>query len=90
MGERLDARCRGPVAAACVAASGPVRTDFADGVAHGLPAAISLAAEDSEAGGTLVSTLGSQIFRPYYTEDVTGVSLGGAIKNAIGLVAGCD
>ena len=63
-------------------------------MAHGLPAAISLAAEDSEVGGTLVSALGSQTFRPYYTEDVTSVPLrGGAIKSAIGfdagIVAGC-
>ncbi len=67
------------------ALSGPT---FAGEVARGLPAAISLACEEREVGEALVAALGSQTFRPYYSDDLTGALLGGATKNVIGLAAG--
>ncbi len=65
--------------------SGPT---FADEVARGLPAAISLAAPTRNLGEALRAAIGSPTFRPYLSHDVTGALLGGAIKNVIGLASG--
>jgi len=69
--------------------SGPT---FAGEVARDLPAAVTLAAADAEQGGRLIEALGSPAFRPYYTTDVIGAQIGGAVKNvlavACGMVAG--
>ncbi|MEO1194286.1 MAG: NAD(P)H-dependent glycerol-3-phosphate dehydrogenase [Pseudomonadota bacterium] len=65
--------------------SGPT---FASEVAAGLPAAISLAARDPAVAERLVMAIGSATFRPYSSRDVTGLLLGGATKNVIGLAAG--
>ena len=71
--------------------SGP---NFAVEVARGLPAAVTLAAEDVELGAALVEALGSRAFRPYLSDDVVGAQIGGAVKNVIaiacGIVAGRD
>ncbi|GAB5467659.1 MAG: NAD(P)H-dependent glycerol-3-phosphate dehydrogenase [Rhodospirillales bacterium] len=81
--DRVVADClpRRPIAVL----SGPT---FAGEVAAGLPAAISLAAEDEALGAALVAAVGSPTFRPYRSRDVTGLLLGGATKNVIGLAAG--
>jgi len=65
--------------------SGPT---FAAEVARGLPAAVTLAAGRAELGRALAEALGSAAFRPYWTDDVTGVLVGGAVKNVIAIAAG--
>ncbi len=65
--------------------SGPT---FAREVAQELPTAVSLAAAERDLGDALSQAIGSPTFRPYYTTDVIGVLLGGAVKNVIGLAAG--
>ena len=71
------------------ALSGP---SFAHDVARGLPTAVTLAVDDEGLGARLANTLGSNSFRPYWTNDVRGVEIGGALKNvyaiASGIVAG--
>ena len=65
--------------------SGP---GFADEIAKGLPIAITLAVVDEAAGKALASAIGHKLFRPYWTSDVTGVELGGAVKNVLAIAAG--
>jgi glycerol-3-phosphate dehydrogenase (NAD(P)+) len=65
--------------------SGPT---FAAEVATGHPTAITLAASDAALGQQLVRALGSRAFRPYYTDDVVGAQIGGAIKNVIAIACG--
>ncbi|HKX08759.1 MAG TPA: NAD(P)H-dependent glycerol-3-phosphate dehydrogenase [Stellaceae bacterium] len=65
--------------------SGPT---FAAEVAAGHPTAITLAASDAALGQRLVQALGSRAFRPYYTDDVAGAQIGGAIKNVIAIACG--
>jgi glycerol-3-phosphate dehydrogenase (NAD(P)+) len=65
--------------------SGPT---FAIEVAHGLPTAVTLACADAEIGAALVAALGSAAFRPYYTDDVAGAEIGGAVKNVLAIAAG--
>lgn len=71
--------------------SGP---SFAREVACDKPAALTLACEDETLGQNLVNALSSRHFRLYYSADVTGAQIGGAIKNvlaiACGIVTGCD
>jgi glycerol-3-phosphate dehydrogenase (NAD(P)+) len=68
--------------------SGP---SFARDVARDLPTALTIAAQ-REVAFRLVVTLGHAGFRPYASEDLTGVALGGAAKNVYaigcGIVAG--
>ncbi len=65
--------------------SGP---SFADDVARGLPTAVTLAAKDEALASALVQALGSATFRPYHTNDVRGVEIGGAAKNVLAIAAG--
>jgi len=65
--------------------SGP---NFADDVAHGLPTAVTLAAQDEKLASDLVQALGSSTFRPYHSTDVRGVEIGGAAKNVLAIAAG--
>ena len=67
------------------ALSGPT---FAREVAQGLPAAVSLACEDTRLGQAAVDALGGPAFRPYLTDDLIGVQIGGAVKNVIAIAAG--
>lgn len=68
--------------------SGP---NFAMEVAEQRPAAITIAACDEFWGGELVRRFHSQLFRPYWSSDVIGVEIGGAIKNVMAIAAGiCD
>ena len=67
------------------ALSGPT---FAREVATGLPAAVSLACEDARMGKAMVDALGGPAFRPYLTDDLIGVQIGGAVKNVIAIAAG--
>lgn len=65
--------------------SGP---SFAEEVARGLPTAVSIATADAALGRTLAGALGAGAFRPYWTHDVLGVALGGAVKNVLAIAAG--
>ena len=68
--------------------SGP---SFARDVARHLPTAVTIAGGD-DIVGRLQATLGHATFRPYASDDLTGVALGGAAKNVYaigcGIVAG--
>ena len=65
--------------------SGP---NFAAEVMHGSPAAITVAATSAALGRQLVAAMHGPRFRPYYTDDVIGVEVGGALKNVIAIAAG--
>jgi glycerol-3-phosphate dehydrogenase (NAD(P)+) len=65
--------------------SGP---SFAEEAVRGLPTAISIATVDPNLGRELAATLASGAFRPYWTHDVLGVALGGAVKNVLAIAAG--
>jgi glycerol-3-phosphate dehydrogenase (NAD(P)+) len=70
----------------CVPAilSGP---SFARDVALGLPTAVTIAAEGAVAE-RLQASLSSPLFRPYASDDLTGVALGGAAKNVYAIACG--
>jgi glycerol-3-phosphate dehydrogenase (NAD(P)+) len=64
--------------------SGP---SFARDVALGLPTAVTIAAK-GELAAALQASLGSPAFRPYASDDLTGVALGGAAKNVYAIACG--
>lgn len=65
--------------------SGP---SFAQEVARGLPAALTLASCDEVFARTVTAQLHSVRLRVYSSNDMTGVETGGAIKNIISIAAG--
>ena len=65
--------------------SGP---SFAADVARGLPTAVTLATPDPTTGRALAETLAGRHFRIYWTNDLIGTELGGAIKNVLAIAAG--
>lgn len=65
--------------------SGP---NIADEIARGLPAAAVVAGDDLELAVRLQLLAHSAIFRVYVTDDLAGVELCAAAKNAIALAAG--
>lgn len=74
--------------------SGP---SFAEEAAAGQPTAVTVAI-DPQTGGDLLSpgnlasrialTLGTLSFRPYLSDDPTGVEVGGAVKNVLAIACG--
>jgi len=67
------------------ALSGP---GFAEEIARGQPTAVTIAAEDLPLAHALSRTLASDTFRPYASDDLIGVELGGAVKNVLAIAAG--
>ena len=66
--------------------SGPT---FAHEVAAGLPTAVTLACAGGEAQWQrLASALSRPALRPYYSDDVTGAEIGGAVKNVLAIACG--
>jgi glycerol-3-phosphate dehydrogenase (NAD(P)+) len=65
--------------------SGP---SFAADVARGLPAAVTLACADETLGAALAHAIGHTGFRPYWSDDVIGAQVGGAVKNVLAIAAG--
>jgi glycerol-3-phosphate dehydrogenase (NAD(P)+) len=74
----------GPDAAAA-ALSGP---SFAAEVARGLPTAVTLAAKDAAFARELARELHQPRLRLYFTDDLTGVEVGGAVKNVMAIATG--
>ena len=68
-----------------VALSGP---SFAMEVARGQPTAVVAASTDLAAAERVQRALSSDVFRVYTHDDVTGVELGGALKNVMAVATG--
>ncbi len=65
--------------------SGP---SFAADVARGLPAALTIACRNERVGRLLAERLGCRQMRLYWSSDMIGVELGGALKNVLAIAAG--
>jgi len=65
--------------------SGP---SFAAEVARGLPAAVTLATPAEQLGRALSYALSHPPFRCYWSDDVVGAEIGGAVKNVYAIAAG--
>ncbi|MDJ0922735.1 MAG: NAD(P)H-dependent glycerol-3-phosphate dehydrogenase [Henriciella sp.] len=65
--------------------SGP---SFAADVARHLPTAVTLACEDEALGRDLMEAIGRPTFRPYWTNDLVGAEVGGAVKNVLAIACG--
>ena len=92
--ERSSARLPHEIAAEelgearCGALSGP---SFALEVAQGLPAALTLASRDAEFARATASELHQPTLRVYFSTDLTGVEVAGAVKNVMAVASGiCD
>jgi glycerol-3-phosphate dehydrogenase (NAD(P)+) len=72
-------------AAASAILSGP---SFARDVGLGLPTAITIAASDLAIAQRLQASLAHAQFRPYASDDLAGVALGGAAKNVYAIGCG--
>ena len=70
--------------AATAILSGP---SFARDVAKGLPTAVTIAAH-GDVAERLQASLSSLSFRPYASDDIVGVALGGAAKNVYAIACG--
>src|SRR5690606_5058518 len=57
-------------------------------VAKGLPTAITMACADEALGATLSAAIGLPTFRPYWSPDVIGAEVGGAVKNVLAIACG--
>ena len=65
--------------------SGP---SFAADVSRGLPTAVTLACERETLGIELMRAIGQPAFRPYWTDDLIGAEVGGAVKNVLAIACG--
>ncbi|MEP7349748.1 MAG: NAD(P)H-dependent glycerol-3-phosphate dehydrogenase [Sphingorhabdus sp.] len=65
--------------------SGPT---FAHEVAAGKPTAITLATGDQALGTSLIQLIAAPHFRPYWSDDVVGAEIGGAVKNVLAIGCG--
>ena len=65
--------------------SGPT---FAHEVAAGKPTAITLATTDQALGASLMKLIATPHFRPYWSDDVVGAEIGGAVKNVLAIGCG--
>ena len=65
--------------------SGPT---FAHEVAQGLPTALTLACETEELWEQLKPLIAKPTFRPYYSDDIIGAEIGGAVKNVLAIGCG--
>ncbi|MFW5927510.1 MAG: NAD(P)H-dependent glycerol-3-phosphate dehydrogenase [Wenzhouxiangella sp.] len=61
---------------------------FAREVAAGLPTAVTVAATTPEFGQAWAALLHGANFRAYYTADLVGAELGGAVKNVLAVACG--
>lgn len=87
------ATLRGPTAAIREALPGATSAilsgpSFAADIARGLPTALTLGCADDAAGAAIQAALARPALRLYRETDVTGVELGGALKNVVALACG--
>lgn len=61
---------------------------FAAEIARGLPAAVTIAAQDSAFAANMQQNLSAPNFRPYVSDDLIGAQLGAALKNVIAIACG--
>ncbi len=74
--------------ALCGALTGP---SFADEVARGLPAAITLASANAAFAEAMAHELHGPRLRLYANDDIVGAEVGGAVKNVMAIATGiCD
>jgi len=62
--------------------------NFASETARGLPTATTIACEHEAMANQIIYSIGGKYFRPYYTDDLMGAQVGGAIKNVIAIACG--
>ncbi len=62
--------------------SGP---GFAADIVRGLPTAMTLASDDEDAAERIAARLSGNAFRLYASTDVTGVEIGGSLKNVLAI-----
>ena len=67
--------------------SGP---SFAEEVARGLPTAVTVAATNALVAEDVARRLRGETFRAYVSDDLTGVEVGGAVKNVLAIAAGAS
>ncbi|MDQ2961739.1 MAG: NAD(P)-dependent glycerol-3-phosphate dehydrogenase [Pseudomonadota bacterium] len=67
--------------------SGP---SFAEEVARSLPTAVAVAATDAFAAQEVGRRLRGETLRVYVSDDITGVEVGGAVKNVLAIAAGAS
>ncbi len=65
--------------------SGPT---FAHEVAAGQPTAVTLAAATGDQAQALTALIARPSFRPYWTTDLAGAEIGGAVKNVLAIACG--
>jgi glycerol-3-phosphate dehydrogenase (NAD(P)+) len=65
--------------------SGP---SFAADIVRGLPTALTLGCAQEAIGESLATAIGQPMLRLYWTSDITGVEIGGAVKNVLAIAAG--
>lgn len=65
--------------------SGP---NFASEVGRNVPTATTVASKDPDLAAEMARSLHNDWFRAYTSHDITGVQLGGALKNALAIAAG--
>ncbi|WP_017671772.1 NAD(P)H-dependent glycerol-3-phosphate dehydrogenase [Blastomonas sp. AAP53] len=65
--------------------SGPT---FAHEVANGLPTAVTLACQEGAQWERIAPRIARATFRPYFTTDITGAEIGGAVKNVLAIACG--
>ena len=74
-----------PIVPRCGALSGP---SFADEVARGMPCALTLASRDAAFAREAAAIVHGGRMRVYYSNDLVGVEIGGAVKNVMAIAAG--
>jgi len=65
--------------------SGPT---FAKEVARGMPTAVTIASNDPKFAADFAQAIASPVFRAYTSDDLTGVEVGGTVKNIIAIGCG--
>jgi len=65
--------------------SGPT---FAHEVVSGLPTALTLACQSEALWNQLKPLIAKSTFRPYYSDDIIGAEIGGAVKNVLAIGCG--
>jgi glycerol-3-phosphate dehydrogenase (NAD(P)+) len=84
-GALLNEIAAAELAAPTIILSGP---SFAAEAARGLPTAVALAGDRADLVEALMAALAHGAFRPYGSDDPTGVEVAGAVKNVLAIACG--